>query len=319
LKKIAFILAAALVVAVPLFAQTDEENRPHPAEPTTSATPLQATPSIWRQEIRLQGQVFGNFFQATDDRLAEDVTALTTQYRATVKPLSDKPYEFYGHADYQHYTSIDRDNSYGGGVGMNYNGDVHSFGAYVERGENRASFDVGDQTAIANITTFGADYTYRVTRDWDLKADASFDKQRFSLETGNESDGQAFGASVRYRGFGRIFSPRVGYVAGTRDAVNPNDSYDDTYWYLQVISVPHPNVYLSARYRDRLRDYSTNDVTSSSFGREDQRTQWMLSANYRLTTHVGLSAYYATEATDSSRVGRDFDTDFLLVGVTFGF
>jgi hypothetical protein len=318
-KAVIFAIAAALAVAAPLFAQTDEEERVRPAEPTTSATPVNATPSIWRQEIRLQGQVFGNFFQASDDRLAEDVTAVSTQYRATVKPWGTRPIEFYGHVDYQHYVSIDRDNSYGGGVGATYNGNVHSFGAYIDRGENRASFDVGDQTAIANITMFGADYSYRLTRDWELKADATFDQQRYSLQTGNESDFQAFGASVRYRGFGRIFSPRLGYVAGTRDAVDPRDSYDDTYWYLQVISVPHPRLYLSARYRDRLRDYTTSDPTSSSFGREDERTQWMLSANYRLTDHVGVSTYYAREATDSSRVGRDFDVDLLLVGLTYGF
>ncbi|HEX8618819.1 MAG TPA: hypothetical protein VF911_14645, partial [Thermoanaerobaculia bacterium] len=249
MKRLAFAIAIALAATVPLFAQTDEEERNRPAEPTNSATPVNAAPSIWRQELRLQGQVFGNFFQASDESLEEDVTAATTQYRATVKPWATRPIEFYAHADYQHYISIDRDNSYGGGIGANYNGSVHSFGAFIDRGENRASFDVGDQTAIANITMFGADYSYRLTPDWELKADVNFDQQRYSVQTGTESDSQAFGASVRYRGFGRLFSPRLGYVAGTRDAVNPTDSYDDTYWYLQVISVPHPRVYLTARYR----------------------------------------------------------------------
>jgi hypothetical protein len=319
-NAVRFVLAAALVVTAPLFAQSTDDrpvNAPPPST-TNSGTAQNEQPRMFRSELRLQYHVFGNFFQAPDNAPQEDVNAISTQYRATIRPWA-RPLDLYAHVDFLHYTNLDRDNSYGGRIGAQYNGEVHSFDAYVDRGENRASFDVGDRTAIANITSFGADYSYRITKDWQVAADVSGDQQRFTIETGNESDYNALGASVRYRGFGRMFSPRVGYVTGHLNVANGQDDYDDQYWYLQVISVPMRNLYLSVRYRQRDRDYETSTITSPNFGRHDDRAQWVLSGNYRLTDRLGLSSYFAHETVDSSRPGRDYDANLLLLGLTIGF
>ncbi len=315
-----FTLAAALAIAAPLFGQSTEDhplNTPPPPH-TTSATPQNDQPRMFRSEVRLQWHLFENFFQAADNAPQEDVNAISTQYRATLRPWA-RPLNFYASVDLLHYTNLDRDNSYGGRIGAQYNGDVHSIDAYIDRGENRASFDVGDRTAIANITSWGADYSYRVTKNWQVAADVSGDQQRFTIETGNESDYQAIGGSVRYRGFGRLFSPRIGYVTGQQNVANGQDDYDDRYWYVQVISVPVRNLYLSVRYRDRDRDYETSTITSPNYNRHDDRHQWVLSGNYRLTERLGLSTYFAHETVDSSRIGRDYDANLLLLGLTIGF
>ena len=107
--------------------------------------------------------------------------------------------------------------------------------------------------------------------------------------------------------------------AGSRDVVDENESYDDSYWYVQLVSSPSRKVYLSLTYRDRTRDYTTREATSSKFGVEESRGQWSGSASYRVTDRVAYILYYSQEDTDSSRPNRDFDTDFLLLAVSVGF
>lgn len=317
-------VVVALALGAPLLAQSTQTaptGRPNdPATPTvTVQPPAAAQPRLFRSELRLSGITFSNFFQLPEGQDSERVNALITQYRGTLKPWAKRPLEFFGHIDFQRYMNLQRENSYGGGVGMNYNGERHQLGAFLDRGENRAAFDVGDQTAIANVTIFGLDYAFRATKDWEIELDASREAQRFSVQTGNENDYDALGAGVRYRGFGYKFNPRVGYVTTQRKSQNDADSFDGNYWYVGFVSAPHSRVYLSLAYRDHVRDYSTRNAASPNFHRKDDRAQIVFAGVVRLTDRVGLSSYYSREAVESTRAGRDFSGDYLILGVNYGF
>ncbi len=319
-----FAVVVALAWGAPLLAQTTQttpSGRPNdPTTPTVTVPPPAATqPRLFRSELRLSGITFSNFFQVADDEGRERVNAIITQYRGTLKPWAQRPLEFFGHVDFQRYVNLQRENSYGGGVGMNYNGERHQLGAFLDRGENRAAFDVGDQTAIANVTIFGLDYSFRPNKVWEIELDASREAQRFSVETGNENDYDALGGGVRYRGFGYKFHPRVGYVVTRRDSRNDSDSFDGNYWYLGFVSAPHRRVYLSLAWRQHTRDYSTSNPASANFGREDDRGQLVFAGVVRVTDRIGLSSYYSRESVDSTRAGRDFSGDYLILGVNYGF
>jgi hypothetical protein len=272
----------------------------------------------FRSEVRLQGYVFGNFFQAADPDLEEDVSAAAIEYRAALRPWAS-PTDFYANVDFMRYENEQRPNTYGWRLGVQHSGDVHAYSAYVDRGENRASFEVGDTTATANITTLGGEYSYRITPDWQVGAEVLQERERYDVESSRENDFTAVGASVRYRGFGRSISPEVGFVSGNRDVVDPDDSYDDDYWYVRVVSSPIPRLYLSLRYRQRQREYTTSNVADSNFGRADERHGWVLTSNFQFTDRLGTLLYYTTEDVDTNRPGRDFDRSTLLLGVTYGF
>lgn len=292
-----FMLAAALSLPV--------AGQPlHPMQPVT--------PDSFRSEVRLQGTLFGNFFQAADEALEEDVRAFGLEYRTAYRPWA-APTDVYAHVDYLNYTGIDRNSSYGGRVGVLHTGDVHRYNVFLDHAENRTSFDVGDVTASADVTTLGGAYEYIFRRDWELGAEAAHERQNFN-RAGGDRDNQynAIGGSVRYRGFGRIIRPEIGFVTGARSVDNDVDSYDDRYWYLQLTSAPHERIYASVRYRDRDRDYDNIE-------RHDDRKQWVLNVLFRQTERLAWTAYYANETVDSTRAGRDFDTSFLLVGVIYGF
>jgi hypothetical protein len=323
-KILAIALTAALVTTAPLLAQSTQTGpgtgTHDPTTPTATIQPPESTqPRVFRSELRFSIITFSNFFQVPDNQDSERINAAITQYRGYVKPWAKKPLEFFGHVDFQRYTNLQRENSYGGGVGANYNGDVHQFGAFVDRGENRAAFDVGDQTAIANVTIFGANYAFRPNKKWEFEADASRESQRFSVETGSENDYDIIGAGVRYRGFGYKFQPRVGYFITQRESREGSDSFDGDYWSVGFVSAPHRRVYLSLAYRVHTREYTTSNPASSNFGREDDRDQIVFAGVVRLTDHIGLSSYYSREAVDSSRAGRDFDGDYLILGLNYGF
>jgi hypothetical protein len=282
-----------------------------------AATPLVAQPHetaehrVFRSEVELQLYNFGNFFQARQGLPEESINGYGAEYRAAYRTAPDAP-DFYGSLNLLRYGGAASETSYGGRVGVSKYGNVHSYNVYLARQENGYAFEVGDETAAANITTLGGSYSYRVTRKWQAGVDTYFDRQRFDLHTGFENDYKSIGFQVRYRGFGNVLQPRIGYVTGQRDVETASQSYDESYWYIQLTTVPIPQLSASIRYRDRTRDYQNVDRT-------DDREQWLLRGTWRQNDRLGWTASYGQESTHSSRPGNDFDTDVGFVGVIIGF
>ena len=97
-----------------------------------------------------------------------------------------------------------------------------------------------------------------------------------------------------------------------RDVNDDAQSYDQSEWYVQIRSQPIQPLYLSARYRDRKRDYQNVD-------RQDARKQISVGADYTVSPHLVLNLYGAREDVDSNLTGRDYDSGFWLAGVTWRF
>ena len=271
----------------------------------------------FRQEIRVQSMLFGNFYQATSPAQEEDVRGIGLEYRAAYRAWTST--DVYGHLNFVNFDEDGKKNTYGGRLGLTHDGERHDYNVYVDHGENRSTFDIAGVTDTGDVTTFGGEYAFRLTDDWQLGAEVEFDQQRFGHTLERENDGVQIGGNVRYRGFGYKFMPEIGYVDGARKVQDSTENYDESYWYAQVVSSPSAKWYLSLAYRDRTREYTTSDITSSRFGADETRGQWTASASYRATQQVAYILYYSQEDTASSRPGRDFNTDFLLLAVSVGF
>jgi hypothetical protein len=273
-----------------------------------------------RFEGWLKGQAysFGNFFQASEGEPEEDVLAGYGEVGASVK-LSDRiPLRAYGSFNYIHYDDELLDSSNGFRIGGRLDGRPHAFNVYLDQQMDRPTFDVGDAFDRADVRTLNGNYSYRVTRNWQVSVEGTRQDQDFDLSPLRDNEFTSFGGAIRHRG-SRIFSPEIGLNRGRRDVVDDTLSYDQQDLYLQIRSALTPALYASIRYRDRTRDYVTVATTSPYFGREDDRKQISGYADYRFARQWTLNLYGAVESNDSTIPNRDFDTSLFVLGLTFDF
>lgn len=297
MKQLSLLFVLVLVIATPLFAQQADSGL--------------------RTELRLNGWMFENFFQSSDPATEEDVSALGAEFR--IAGGGRTGWSPYARANYLKYDDEGLDSTYGGRVGLALNSNPHSFDVYADHQLDRPTFDIGDVFDRADVTTVAAEYRYRFTRNWEAGVEGQFQQQGFQELTIKDNEYTGYGASLRYRGFGSIFSPEVGFMMGEREVDDPTETYDQDETFIQVRSAPSDAVYLSLRYRMREREYTTVDALASNFGRTDDRNQWSFSADWRLSPAFTLNGYYSDETSDSSREGRDFNTKLYMVGLTVGF
>jgi hypothetical protein len=297
-----FLLAIA---AVPLLAQETSPETPEARE----ERPPQVR-SI-RSAVELQVYNFGNFFQASDGEPKRDVNAVGAAYRATWVRPGNRP-DVYGRLAVLRYSGGASETSYTGQAGISKYASVHWYDVYVERTENGYAFDIDETRASANITTLSGHYSYGITPDWRVGTDLYADRTRFNVDADLENDYTSLGVDVRYRGFGRLVQPRIGYVAGTRDAENRLESADDRYWFVELRTQPTAALDVRLRYRDRTLDFQNTTRT-------DDRTQWLLRASYRQNERFTYAASYRLDAVDSSVAGRDYDRNTAFFSVTYGF
>jgi hypothetical protein len=297
-----FLLAAA---ALPMFAQSETapERVPPPA-PAPEARPLRST-------VELQYYNFGNFFQAPEGLPQRNVTALGAAYRAAWTPRTNGP-ELYGRLSGLRYSGGASETSYTGTAGISKYGSVHWYDFYVERTENGYAFDIDETRASANITALSGHYSYAITRDWRVGTDAYLDWTRFNVDAQLENDYQSLGFDVRYRGFGDLIQPRVGYVMGQRDSRNGVDDADDRYWFVELRTKPRDTIDVRLRFRDRTRDYA-------NIARVDDREQWTLRATLKQNQHLSWNASYSLEDVDSTAPGRDYDRSTASLTLSYGF
>lgn len=281
-----------------------------------STTTVSAQDRAW--QFWLKGQVwnYDNFFQAPEGTPQEQVMALFGEVGASVGIRG--PLRAYGSFNTLHYDQDALDGSHGIRVGLRREGRPHTFDVFGEQLIDRPSFDVGDEFDRADIRTFGGEYAYRITDDWQVSVDGELQEQEFDLTPVRDNEYGAIGAAVRWRR-SRLLSPEIGYRTGERDVNDATLSYVQRDLYVQLRSSPMPTLYLSLRYRDRGRDYSTGDVASPNFGREESRRQIALGADWTFMRNLVLNLYAAREKVDSNITNRDFDTALYLAGLTWRF
>ncbi|MCA1732774.1 MAG: outer membrane beta-barrel protein, partial [Acidobacteria bacterium] len=282
----------------------DQPPRPDEKEPA----PISSRFESW---IRGQGMLFGNFFQASDPALEEDVTALQGEIGTAFQVSPAVPLELYGSLSYLQYDDEALDSSPGFRVGVRSDGRPHAFDLSFSQQNDRPTFDVGDTFDRADVSRLYGQYGYRVARDWEVTVRGESEWQKNDLTPFRDNDFLGFGGSVRYRG-SRVFSPEIGYTAGRRDVDDETQSYDQQDLFFQVRSALTPAIYWSARYRYRTREY-INEI------REDDRNQISGYVDFTILPPLALTLYGSWEDVDSNLEGRDFDTTMVMAGLTYKF
>lgn len=288
------------------------------------AAPLSAQPAGtsqpggFRHDARVQLYLFDNFFHSSNPATEQDVLGLGAEYRAAWRP-AQRPMEVFGHVNVLEYDESGLETAFGVRLGLQEDGARHDWRAYLDQSENRPSFDVRNTFATTDRTTLFGGYGFDVTPSWQLGADVTLEQQRFENNPTRENEFAGIGANVRYKGFGWRIVPMAGVAIGDRSVEDENESYDDRSWILGIEYIPIDPLYLSASYRDTLRDYGTGDPSSFNFGREEDRQQWEVIASYRTSQRISLSLYYLREGVDVPLTGENFDTQLVLFGVGYAF
>lgn len=268
-------------------------------------------------EIRVNGLYFENLFQAPDGQPQENVKGLQVEGRIEGDLGATGAWKGYGRlsaSDFDH--GLDPSETLG--LGLQGGSKVHRLDLYAEYSNDRPSVDV-DIVDQADVGRLSAIYDFRGLENWQFSALGTLEQQKYAHAVANDNRFWSAGAAVRYRGFGRAFSPELGFTTGKRDVDSANESYDQDESWVRVISEPVDALYLALRYRLRRRDYTVGVPAASNFGRSDDRPQWSLVASYRTGEHLLWNLYWSREQSNSSRPGVDFTTQYVIAGVGWRF
>lgn len=278
-----------------------------------------APPPVRRLQamLRINGMFFDNFFQAREGAPEEGVAAVGVEAHLSARVRRDRPLEGFAEADYIAYRGFGP--SRGITVGLRAEGRRHSFEVALQYLAGRPSREIGDVLERADVGGAGAEYSHRLTDDVELIALTDFRRQTFEISPANQNDVFGLGGALRYRGFGRRFSPEAGLRWSRRNARADNEDLSQREAYLRLRWAPTRAVYLSLRYRRRDRDYTVQDSQARNFAREDHRGQWTLSADLRQSSRLSWNLYYAREDSDSTRPSGVFHTQMVAAGATLRF
>lgn len=291
---------ALLLLALPLSGQTPDD--------TGARTQVEETTRDWEFWVRGNGQLFENFFQSPEGQPEETVTALGTEIGASTRLTG--ALRAFGHVNYIHFNDDTLEGSPAFRVGLRSDLRPHAFQIYAEQLSNRPSFDL-DQFVGADTTRVAGEYSYRFLGDWQASAEGEVESQDVGGTGDRDNRYVGVGASIRWRGSRRL-SPELGFRTGDREVDDPRQNYGQNEVYVQVRSQTTERLYLSARLRQRLREYE-------NVAREDTRRQFSLSADYALTPVWVLNFYGAREHNDTNVAGRDATWGFYSAGVTYRF
>lgn len=302
-KLIAAVLAAAALTAIDASAQPRTYTNMQP----------------FRSEARLNTYYFDNFYQASNPALEEGVEAAAVEYRGAYRPKGSRT-DYYGHLTYMWWNGTELVGSYGGRLGIANDGDVHRFNVFVDRTANRPSFEIGHTYGRADTMTLSGEYSLRFTPNWEAGVEGRREDQDYRDETRRDNEFTGLGASIRYRGWGDVISPTVGFLNGSRSVPNnTGEEYDADDYYVELVSEAIRPLWLQLGYHSRGRDYSIGDPRASNFHREDTGPQITFVAAWRQNPQVAWTVYLARESVSSTVPNRDFTTHLVLVGVSYGF
>jgi hypothetical protein len=287
-------------------------------------------PDPIRIALQVGGAVHENFFQAPHGLPDTTVRAATARIRFSEGWFDAMNGEGYLDGRATLYDGFEPTYGTGGGVRVDRWGQRLDVGVDYDWWLPR--LEGPDAVGRADVGTVRGDYWVRLGRLLELSGTGRLRRERF-IESAPVGAGegeigplpgpghrdQAFadwGGAVRLRALGSVFSPEVGTGRGGPRGVAPGQAYDQRQSHVQIRSMPHPRVYLGARYRLRERSYPRAPEGSGNFEREDRRAQVTLLTEVRFTPTIAAVAYYSREDARSSREHRDFTTRFLSLGLT---
>ncbi|HVS03968.1 MAG TPA: hypothetical protein VMT16_14475, partial [Thermoanaerobaculia bacterium] len=270
----------------------------------------------YEARVKLFGTSYQNYFRVPDDRDATTVSSFSVEGRVTLTLDRERRIKTYLQAQRENFQEATILTSPTFSLGLRGDGDRHGFDAAVRYLENRELRDVDDDAEPADIYIYFAAYRLRFAEDWEWNLEGEMRDQSYSApRRGEDSELLSGNLSLRYRGFGRRFSPEVGYERRQRDALDPHDEYAEDMAWAKLRFSPARALTFSLRYRDRRRDYRVEDPGDSNFGRDDDRDEWTLRGDWVVSRRWALNLEADHLDTDSTRQSRVFTTSQLTLGV----
>lgn len=267
--------------------------------------------------VRLFGTWYENYFRVRDEAQATTIHSLSVEGRVTLTLHRERRIKMYLQAIREDFQDADILTSPTYSLGLRVDGERHGFDAAFRFLEDREQLDIDDLAEPSDIHTYYGAYGLRFAEDWEWALEGELRDQRFP-EPRRFDDSKLYSGStsIRYRGFGRRFSPEIGYESRRREAVDPHDDYDETMPWIKLRFSPFDRLTASLRFRDRRREYSTGDPEDSNFGRVDERDEWTLRADWVVGRRLALNLEAERLTSDSTRESRDFTTSTLVLGTT---
>lgn len=269
-------------------------------------------------EAGVGGAYFDNFFQAPDSAEKQNVSGLTGEFELVGRLFRQNSVKGYAGARAVDFNK-DLPTASEFTLGMIFERERHLVDANWRHDNDRPSITVGDEFDLADSDTLSLDYAFRLNQNWQMNAAGLVAQEDFSLSPLKESDLWGLGASVRYRGFGSVFSPELGLQTGERDVVDSNEDYDQTDYFVKFRTVPAEPLYLSLRIRFRSRSYSARSPVLSNFEREDDRVQLALTTNYAIGEHLTVNLYATYVDADSTKTSRIFNSSLAFLWMSYRF
>ncbi len=163
-----------------------------------------------------------------------------------------------------------------------------------------------------------AEYQRRLSRNWRARGSYVFSRQTFSEFNERDLSIHQVNGDLRYR-VSRYFSPGAGFEYQRGNAESANFSYTRPALVLLATSDVKGVAYMSFRYRFSKRDYGTQDVTSSNFGREETRHDVSFYSTVKLGGGFSLFGFYYHTDNNSNRASRSFTSYETGLGLFYRF
>lgn len=296
------VVVQSVVVSLLAAAEASAQNRPE----------VMALPPEVTGYIRMGGIYHENFFQLPDEGPREDVVAGVLEVRIEERLGRSGAMRAYTRADVFHFRHLG--SSPGALVGVRRIGGVNQFDVAVTGQWNRPRFDIDDDPQQANVIGGNASYGVRVIRSLELMALGEYSRQWLTQNAGVRSATYDIGGAVQYRPIRRL-STEVGILRGRREIDDVNQQYLNETAYVAVRTSVVPRTYLSVRYRTRVRDYTSDDIRSSNFRRQDRREQVTAYLDLALWGNLVWNLSAGLEEAESTKRGggfrsRQFGTTF---------
>ncbi|HEX8472997.1 MAG TPA: surface lipoprotein assembly modifier [Pyrinomonadaceae bacterium] len=303
-------------------AQPNREDRPGQNIPPTR----RASGSRYHVEFGVLPHYNNNYFQASDTepRTALWITTLSANFgydfvRADRKTLSGElRLRRNVFSDLRNADSTDVDAS----LGYDFGANRLEFTYFVT--PRRLSSFEDDPVSSLNNTVFNSvngaslQYARRVTRRVRTRASYEFAREIYTAFKDRDLARHRFSTDVRYR-VRPFFTPGIGYEYSQNNARSDIFNRHSNALLLLVGSTIKERLTMSFRYRYSVRDYTTNDITSSNFGRQDRRNDVNFYATVNLPKGFSIYGFASTIDSNSSRVARSFNSTESGIGLFYRF
>lgn len=305
------VLTLTLCIVAPLSAW------PQSTTVARATTPASGGPSSRFEFLpTLRTVQHSNFFQASSDREQEDVRQDEAKIRIRYLIKEDRRLRVYGELGVSQYDSARLDNAPKRRIGLMSGGPRHAFDSSIAFVSNGREVELTDSVRASDIWSWVGAYDYWLTDAWQVGVRAGFWQQAFDDGSADiDTSDAAF--RVRYRGFGRAFSPEVGYQQRqSSDGAGKND-YEEDLNYIRLHFKPSTKVGFSVRYRFRDRSFSTQDPNVSNFERRDDRDKWTLAFSAQVRKKLNLRLTYDRIDGRSTHATYIFDSQDLGLALTW--